>query len=96
MKYTLIFASTAIETYDAVKEQIAGRWGDKVVSDFEQKTVSVLELIESSPLIFQSVESNQNIRKGFIHKNCSVFYEVRGTSIEVLFFWDNRQEPLIR
>lgn len=72
MIYTLIFASTAIETYDAVKEQLTNRWGDRVVADFEQKVIEVLALIEKSPLIFQSIESNRNIRKGFIHKNCSV------------------------
>ena len=95
MIYTLTFASTAIETYDAVKEQLASRWGDRIVADFEQKVTQVLELIEKSPLIFQSIGSNQSIRKGFVHKNCSVFYEVKGTQIEVLFFWDNRQEPFI-
>jgi len=96
MSYTLTFTSTAFETYYAITAQLQGRWGDKIVADFERKTVKVLELITVSPLIFQSIESNPNLRKGLIHKNCSVFYEVQEFQIEILFFWDNRQDPLFR
>jgi hypothetical protein len=77
MTYTLILTSTAIETYDLIKQHLTNRWGDKVVLDFEIKATQVLQLIEKSPLIFQSIDSDQNVRKGFIHKNCSVFYENR-------------------
>jgi hypothetical protein len=45
--------------------------------------------------MFKSATENPNIRKGLIHKNCSVFYEVKTDQIEVLFFWDKRQEPIL-
>jgi plasmid stabilization system protein ParE len=92
---TLIFSRQAKETYAAIQAQLYNRWGDVVLKKFERKTVKTLDLILQSPLMFKSIPDNPNIRKGLIHKNCSVFYEVKPNEIEVLFFWDNRQDPII-
>ncbi len=94
MNYTIIFSETAVETFDSIRDQIYNRWGDRSVIDFEERTLKVLEIIEHSPFIFQSISINENIRKGFIHRNCSMFYEIRDWRIEILFFWDNRQDPI--
>ena len=94
MTYTLVFSDTAIDTFESIKSQINDRWGTQQVMVFETRTLEVLDLIKSSPLIFQSIKIDNNIRKAVIHRNCSVFYEVREQTIEVLYFWDNRQAPL--
>ena len=94
MKYTIIFSSEAIDTFESIKEQVRERWGNKTVVEFEKRTRQVLGVIETSPFVFQSIALNDNIRRGFIHRNCSMFYEVSETQIEILFFWDNRQEPI--
>ena len=95
MIYTIVFSSTAIETFDAIKFQIEERFGNKTVAEFEERTLKVLKTISLSPEIFQSLNQAPYIRKGFIHKNCTMFYEVKATQIEILFFWDNRQEPIL-
>jgi plasmid stabilization system protein ParE len=95
MIYTIVFSSTAIESFDAIKSQIEERFGNKTVLEFEERILKVLEVISSSPEVFQRIQQSPNIRKGFIHKNCSMFYEVKATQIEILFFWDNRQEPIL-
>ncbi|MGF7081853.1 type II toxin-antitoxin system RelE/ParE family toxin [Mucilaginibacter sp. UYCu711] len=95
MIYTVIYSPVAIETFDEITKQINNRWGDRYVDEFTQRTIKVIETIRSSPFIFQVIESNVNVRKGVIHKNCSVFYEIRDTTIDILFFWDNRQNPIL-
>jgi len=95
MIYTIVFSSTAIESFDAIKSQIEERFGSKTVLEFEERILKVLEVISLSPKVFQSIQQSPNIRKGFIHKNCSMFYEVKATQVEILFFWDNRQEPIL-
>ncbi|WP_428327545.1 type II toxin-antitoxin system RelE/ParE family toxin [Mucilaginibacter sp.] len=92
---TLIFAREAKETYASIQSQILDRWNRSVLAKFEQKTIKVLNLIAESPLIYPATTQNPNVRKGMINKNCSVFYEVKAEHIEVLFFWDNRQEPIL-
>ncbi|SEO65344.1 type II toxin-antitoxin system RelE/ParE family toxin [Mucilaginibacter sp. OK283] len=95
MIYTVVFSLTAIETFDAIKFQIQERFGNKIVAEFEERTLKVLETLSLSPEIFQSLKQAPHIRKGFIHKNCAMFYQVKATQIEILFFWDNRQEPIL-
>ena len=47
--------------------------------------------------VIWSVKAETNIfgvRKAIITKQTSVLYKVNKTHIEILFFWDNRQEPV--
>ena len=93
MSFPIIYSERALQTFDAISEQIDQRWGIKHVFEFEHRTLKVIAAIKESPFIFQAIEDNPNVRKAFIHKNCSMFYEVKANRIEILFFWDNRQEP---
>lgn len=34
------------------------------------------------------------MRKGWISKQGCFIYEIKNESIYILFFWDNRQEPI--
>ena len=95
MIYQLVFAQEARETFESIQAQIKDRWGLTVLAKFEQKTLKTLDNIAKSPFIFKRISENPNIRKGLINKNCSVFYEVKTDKIEILFFWDNRQEPIL-
>jgi plasmid stabilization system protein ParE len=95
MIYFLKYSPRALETFEEIARQVSNRWGDKYADEFRKRTVKVIEGIRISPFIFQAIDSDINIRKGFIHRNCSIFYEVKDTSIEILFFWDNRQDPIL-
>ena len=94
MTYDIAFSIHAHDTFASIKGQINNRWGKKEVIDFEQRTKRVLDLIAHSPFIYKAIPINTNIRRGFIHLNCSIYYEIKGESIEILFFWDNRQDPI--
>ncbi|HVS90561.1 MAG TPA: hypothetical protein VHE59_00920 [Mucilaginibacter sp.] len=94
MTLPVIYSERAIETFDAISEQINQRWGIKPILEFEYRTLKVVAAIKESPFIFQAIENNANVRKAFIHKNCAMFYEIKADRIEILFFWDNRQEPI--
>jgi len=94
VKYPIEFSEYALETFADIKDQINNRWGYAVVIDFERRTSKVLDIIQHSPFAYQSVTVNSNIRKAVIHRNCSMFYEVKDSYINVSFFWDNRQDPI--
>jgi hypothetical protein len=59
------------------------------------KAEKVVALIATQPLMFKASDFDENIRIGLITRQCSLFYRVTDTSIHLLFFWDNRQEPFI-
>ncbi len=95
MGYNIIFSNEASETFESIGQQIQVRWGEKEVNEFRKRTYKVTEIISKFPLIFQQVHNRENVRKAFIHKSCSMFYRIGDTYIEILFFWDNRQEPML-
>jgi hypothetical protein len=95
MKFTVEFSIYAFETYDSIADQVEARWGYKVLSYFEERVAEVLTKIQESPFMFPAIGKDQKIRKSVIHGNCSVFYEVKLAEVEILFFWDNRQDPIL-
>ena len=95
MALNVIFTDEATDTFESIEQQLQVRWGEKEVNEFRKHTYAVVNIVSKLPLIFQSVKNTTNIRKAFIHKNCSMFYRVTDSYIEILFFWDNRQDPLI-
>lgn len=95
MKYSIAFSAYAIETYDLMFEQIALRWGTKIAADFENRVFKLVETIEQTPYIYRALDQYPNLRKGVVHANCSLIYEVKENEIEIHFFWDNRQDPIL-
>jgi len=94
MSLPVIISETGVKTYEAICDQIVERLGNKALNDFKRNTIKTLELISRSPFIYKETDFDPNIRIGLIKKISSVFYEIKPDKIEVLFFWDNRQEPM--
>lgn len=92
LKVTL--THTATETYEAIYEQILSKFGMAAAKRFERKVLLTLRTLSKTPHIFKSIGGNPGIRKGYINKNCSFFYNVSVFEVSILVFWDNRQEPL--
>lgn len=92
--FIIVFSEEANSTFKDIQEQILNRFGDKEAVIFEKKVLKTLNLITKFPYSFELLNNVPNVHKGFIHKNCSVFYQVQESQIEVLFFWDNRQKPI--
>lgn len=93
MKLQIIITPKAKDTFLATILLIKLKWGDNAAEKFVERTYSVLDTIAQQPFIFKAYRGN-NVRKGFITKHTSVVYRVLNDRIEVLFFWDNRQEPV--
>ena len=94
MYFDVIFSDEADDTFRSIGEQIMAKWSEKELKEFRRRAYKVTEIISKFPFIFQPVNETQNVRKAFIHRNCSMFYKVGETRIEILFFWDNRQDPI--
>ena len=96
MSYQLRLTNRAISTFESISIQIFDRWGYEYVIDFEERVLKVFELLSDNPFMFKAIIEDNKVRKGFIHRNCAVFYEIKEWEIQILFFWDNRQDPIFR
>ena len=94
MSYELVFTKEAEETFELIVEQLLDRWGIKTVLKFQNLTSICFEKIKENPFLYQVIDEQQNIRRCVVHANCSVFYHIRASKVEIICFWDNRQNPV--
>jgi len=59
-----------------------------------KKAYKTIDLAAKNPYMFKSSSIKENVRIGLVTKQTSFFYEVHENEIIILFFWDNRQEPI--
>lgn len=93
MSFEIKFSPKAETTFNDIIIQLEQRWGDKFVNKFKDKVSKSLDLIAQTPLIYPEAPENPTLRKCILHKNCSLLYRIYNNKIEIVYFWDNRQEP---
>jgi len=89
--YTPDSKETLISIYNFIEEKFGINSANKFVSSAEK----TIKLIAEYPLMFKATTIDSNVRIGFISKQTSLFYRVTDNAIHLLFFWDNRQEPIL-
>lgn len=95
MSLQIYYTPRSKETLSSVYNFILGRFGKRSADKFILKAEKTISLITEFPLMFKASDIDENIRIGLITKQTSLFYLVKETSIDLLFFWDNRQEPIL-
>lgn len=86
------WSAEARTTYQRVLDYLTENWTQREVQNFADRTASLLDLISRQPHLFRP-SAHESIRKAVIGKQNSLFYQIKGTEIRLLSFWDNRQDP---
>lgn len=86
---------TARITYFKVLDHIAENWTSREVESFINEVESLLSQIADNPEMFQASRKKKNVRKGLITRHNTLYYRIkpRKKEIELITFWDNRQDP---
>jgi plasmid stabilization system protein ParE len=95
MSLEIRFTPEAEDTFASVAVQLQAKWGEKFVIALQEKISKVNDIISDDPYIYPATGTNINVRKCVLHKNCSMIYRVNDTHIDIICFWDNRQEPMV-
>ena len=90
--YQVIWSPKARITYYGILEYLIENWTFKELETFIDRTEEVISHIHNNHLLYPySIESDTH--KCVVVKQVSLFYRVKTTYIELLVFWDNRQDP---
>jgi len=95
MSLQIFYTPRSKETLVSVYNFISNKFGVSSADKFISKAEKTIALIAEQPLMFKAASIDKNVRIGLITKECSLFYMVTDTSVHLLFFWDNRQEPIL-
>lgn len=95
MSLAVNFSPESRETFSSIYHFVLQKFGERSAHEFALKTDKTIRLIAQNPLMYKASAIDKQVRIGIISKQTSVFYEVTPEAINLIFFWDNRQEPLI-
>lgn len=90
----IIWSKNAQITFDAIVVYLENNFGNTVAKKFIAKANSTIQVIAKFPNLYKAISLKQSVRKATISKVCSFYYEVNEDTIVILYFWDNRQEPI--
>jgi len=88
----IVWTPVAVETYHSLVQYLALEWGDLFKTKFLNEVEWVVDLISQNPEMFKRSTRYKNIRIGYLSKQCSLIYRIKPDEIELLLFWDNRQD----
>lgn len=90
----IIWSKNAQITFDAIVVYLENTFGNNVAKKFIAKADSSIQTIASFLNLYKAISLKQNVRKATISKVCSFYYEINDNTVVILYFWDNRQEPI--
>jgi plasmid stabilization system protein ParE len=93
MSLEIFYTPRSKETLTLTYNFILNKFGKAAAEKFLVKAEKTIILIADHPLMYKAASFDRSIKIGLITKQSSLFYRVNDTSIHLLFFWDNRQEP---
>ena len=90
-----IWSDEADKTFAAIVDSINRRFSEKEVNAFLEQTFAVIDAVETFPKLYPSikVKGYKRVHKAVIHPHSTLFYEISKEQIDILFFWDNRDNP---
>ncbi|WP_370870439.1 type II toxin-antitoxin system RelE/ParE family toxin [Daejeonella sp.] len=95
MSLQVFYTPRSKESLESVYKFILDRFGERSASKFVSKADKTINLISQQPFMFKTSDLDEKIRIALITPQCSLFYKVTETSVHLLFFWDNRQDPIL-
>jgi hypothetical protein len=86
------WTTEAEDTFTAVIHYLKVKWTDREIEIFIFSANKIISYISVRPLMFRQ-SKKQNIREAVITKHNLLLYRVKPHHIELLTFWDTRQNP---
>ncbi|WP_419801342.1 type II toxin-antitoxin system RelE/ParE family toxin [Mucilaginibacter sp.] len=88
----ILWSPLSKSSYYNILVYLEENWTIKELEKFVNRTEEVLNQIHVNPLLYP-FSNEGNIHKCVITKQTSLYYRIKSNSIELLVFWDNRQNP---
>lgn len=75
-----------------ITDYLNEEWSSRVRDNFLDKVETAVRTISQLPFAFPEAPDLPGVRRCVAHKNTSIYYRVNSEKIEILAFWDNRQD----
>lgn len=94
MSLVVVYTPAAKDTIQSIYAFLTSKFGPRTANKFVLKAEQTIALLTKHPLMFKISPFNDQVRVAVLNKNCSLFYRVTDNQLQLLYFWDNRQDLL--
>lgn len=89
--YQILWTAEAINNLESILEYLTKRWSQHELNNFKVRLSNLVNLIRQNPILFPVSQYNFRLRKAVLSKQITIFYEVAGQIIYVVYLFNNRQ-----
>lgn len=93
MSLKVIWSPASKEEYAVILGYVEDNFSIDAALKLLDKTDAVINGIALFPTMFPSSKQRKEVRKAIITKHLSVYYRFNNSTVQLLHFWDNRQNP---
>jgi len=90
--YKIFWTDEAINNLESILDYLKKSWTQREIDNFKKKLGRQLDLIEKNPKLFSLSEYNPRLRKAVMSKQTTIFYELSGTAIYLVYLFNNKQD----
>lgn len=93
MALDIKWSKRADKKFDKILDYLTINWSERVTAHFVKKVYDFLDILSEFPEI-GSIENEEKGIRGFtIVNQVNIFYRIKGKTIILLDFFDNKQNP---
>ena len=92
MNYTIKWLPEAEVTYALVLEYLEENWTSNEITKFIDRTGEVISYLTGNPRQYL-YSKKKDAYRAVVTNQVSLYYRIKRTEIELLIFWDTRQDP---
>lgn len=90
----IVLTDNAKFTLQTIFDSIESGFSPKSADMFLLEVEKTLLQVSKNPEIFKATPLSKNVRIVKISKQTSFYYQINNNTVVVLYFWDNRQDPI--
>jgi plasmid stabilization system protein ParE len=90
--YKIFWTNEAINNLESILDYLNRSWTQREIDNFKKKLSKQIDLIEKNPKLFPLSDYNPRLRKAVMSKQTTIFYELSGTVIYLVYLFSNKQD----
>ena len=90
--FKIFWTDEAINNLEEILAYLKSRWSEREIESFKKRLSKQISLIEQNPKLFPISHFNPRLRKAVLSKQTTIFYEVSGQTIFLLYLFNNRKD----
>lgn len=93
MRLPIIWSPRSRKDFLSILDYLIEEWGEKQAIKLADRVDEALELIAEMPQMYPATTRIPNVRRCVIVKQVTLYYRIRKKQIELITFFDPRQDP---